>query len=104
MSNNLVKPLKNAAKKYWRCTARNIREHRSIKEAELLKIRPITGCNVWYEPSYDKANNCMFVENLFVQDVKTGDRKQFQFDVGYLDQFKYKNLWELVQDTKNAFK
>ena len=92
------------SKKIFRITARNIREHRSIKEAEQLRYRPVAGTTVWYEPSYDPTQNCMYVANLFVQDVASGKKTEFKFDVQYLEHFKYKNLVELVKDTKNAFR
>lgn len=94
---------KTTARKVFRCTAQQQRSHRSIQEAEQLKLKPIFGANIWYESSYDKTHNCMFVEKLSVQDLNTGREEQFIFDVQYLEQKPFKNLCELVQATKNAF-
>lgn len=113
MSTQLVKKaVKNVARferstsKLWRCTATMAQQrsqHRSIKEAEQLKLNPICGKTTWYTPNYDETNNCMYVQKLFVQDVFTGNINQFQFDAKYLDQFAYKNLRDLVKSTKSAF-
>jgi len=94
---------KTTTRKLYRCTAQQQRSHRSIQEAEQLKLKPIFGANIWYESSYDKTHNCVFVKKLSVQDLNTGREEQFIFDVKYLEQKPFKNLWELVRATKNAF-